>query len=70
MPNIDPVTYARLLHDHTLDEFAKREADLVRLLTGAPQTPADVKLLTACVGFALAELQKHKASKLLPKHEN
>jgi hypothetical protein len=68
---MDPVTLAKLLREHSLDLFLRREADLERILKKvASQNEADAKLLTSCVAFALAELQTHKAAKLLPKHES
>lgn len=67
---MDPVTQAKQLRELSLAEFSRREAALKLLLQAGPKTPEDYKLLVACIGFALAELQTWKAGKVLPPHKD
>ena len=64
----DPVTQAKHLRELSLAEFSRREMELKSLLQNGPKSPQDYKLLVACIGFALAELQTWKAAKALPPH--
>ncbi|MDP2227152.1 MAG: hypothetical protein Q8J78_06715 [Moraxellaceae bacterium] len=65
-----PLEQAKQLRELSLAEFSRREAALKSLLQAGPKTPEDYKLLVACIGFALAELQAWKAGKVLPPHND
>ena len=67
---VTPLEQAKQLRELSLAEFSRREAALKLLLKAGPKTPEDYKLLVACLGFALAELQTWKASKVLPPQKN